>query len=212
MTRILIVDEMDLVTHSARLALAVDPGWQVIGEAHTLADALKHLKMDSPDVIITSDAMDHRYSHFRLLDSLLSVLSIVQPIFIGSLMDGYLLQDLLRCGLRAYLHRGDPLRECLPAAMRALVQSSLYLSPTASASYLTAMQANNPLIKLDKDAYVTLQLLVQGSTAGQIARELGIPIRRVYMHFEKLRRRFNATTNAQMISRAAAEGFATLLR
>jgi FixJ family two-component response regulator len=82
-----------------------------------------------------------------------------------------------------------------------------FLSPTANAEYLVAMQSPERDWQLDNEARSVLRMLAQGYHTGQIAYELEIPLRRVYWVREKLRCRFGALTNEHMISRAAAEGF-----
>jgi DNA-binding CsgD family transcriptional regulator len=52
-----------------------------------------------------------------------------------------------------------------------------------------------------------LQLLAHGEHVGQISKRLGIDKRRVYWVREKLRRRFGATTNENLIFQAASQGF-----
>lgn len=91
--------------------------------------------------------------------------------------------------------------------METTLRNRPYLSPTANAEYLVAMQSLERDWRLDGEARAVLRLLAQGCHVGQIALALNIPPRRVYWVREKLRRRFGAVTNEHMMSRAAAEGF-----
>lgn len=207
MPQILIADEMDLVTDGARLALQDKPDWIVTGEYHTLTDAIQHLETVGVDVIICGDQIDPLYNAFHLVDRLQSTAPHAPVVLIGTIMDGKLLSELFDSGVHGYLHRGDPLRECLPTAIRTVLKGTLYLSPSASAAYLTAMQTHERHPNLDEEARLVLQLLAQGYTVGEIAVQLGIPLRRVYWVREKLRRRFGATTNEHLIRRSTGEGF-----
>ena len=140
MVGILLADEMDLVTSGARSVLMDHPEWQVMGEHHTLTDTLHQLSLNEIDVVLCGEHLDPAQDALSLVVQLRITVPNVQIILIGSAMDGRLIRDLLDCGIAAYLHRGDPLRECLPTAVRMVLRNSLYLSPTASAEYLVAMR------------------------------------------------------------------------
>ena len=109
--------------------------------------------------------------------------------------------------MSGYLYKSDDLCELLVTAIDTVLLDRPYLSPTANAEYLIAMQSPNANERLDPEARQVLQLLAHGEHAGQISKRLGIDKRRVYWVREKLRRRFGAKTNEHLIQRAAAEGF-----
>ena len=200
---------MDLVTHGARSVLLDNPAWTVVGECHSLNDTLKQLDPAVVDVVICGEQLDPGYDALRLVERLRTEAPNVSVILIGSAADGRLLRDLLHIGLRAYLHRGDPLRDCLPTAVHTVLRESLYLSPTANTEYLVAMQSGERRLPLDMEARTVLRLLVLGCTVGSIAVQMKLPPRHIYWVCEKLRNRFGATTNEQMIICAVAEGYAT---
>src|SRR5262249_26485021 len=131
-------------------------------------------------------------------------------ILMGAVPNGLYLCDLFASGIRGYLHYGDPLAECLSKAVTNVIKGHPYLSPTANAEYLVAVQSPQPEWSLDDEARRVLQLLAQGQHAGQIALELRVPLRRVYTVRQKLKNRFGAVTNEHLISRAAAEGLIQL--
>lgn len=183
--------------------------WAVVGECCVLSDALKRLNTAAIDVIICGDQVDPLYDAFTLVEQLTAAAPDARLILMGSATDGRLIDELLHSGLRAYLHRADPLCDCLPAAVRAVLKGSRYLSPTANTAYLVAMQSGARQRPLDAEARRVLRLLARGHTVGNIAVQLRISPRRVYWICQKLRNRFGATTNAHMISCAIAEGYTT---
>ncbi len=208
-THILLADEMDLVTQGARAVLLDNPAWTVVGECHSLNDLLRQLDPAVVDVVICGEQLDPGYDALRLVERLRTAVPNVSVILIGSAADGRLLRDLLSIGLRAYLHRGDPLRDCLPTAVHTVLRESLYLSPTANTEYLVAMQSGERRLPLDTEARTVLRLLVLGCTVGSIAVQMKLPPRHIYWVCEKLRNRFGAATNEQMIICAVVEGYAT---
>jgi DNA-binding CsgD family transcriptional regulator len=61
--------------------------------------------------------------------------------------------------------------------------------------------------QLDAEARDVLRLLAQGRRPQEIALMRRVPVRRVYWVNNKLRNRFGAEPNEQLMVRAAEEGF-----
>lgn len=207
MAQILLADEMDLVTHGARSVLLNTPEWTVVGEYQSLSGALKQMGTAVVDVVVCGEEIDPGYDPLTLVEMMQATAPSARVILIGSAADGRLLRDLLHIGARGYLHRGDPLRDCLPAAIHAVLKNSMYLSPTANTEYLVAMQSGEHHWMLDAEARTVLRLLARGCTVGSIAAQMKLPQRHVYWVCQKLRSRFGAATNEQMISCATAQGY-----
>lgn len=210
MTRILIADEMDLVTRGARYVLQDYSDWIVVGECHSLADTLSQLRTMTVDVVLCGEQIDPFCDALGLVERLKTVAPHTHVILIGAASDGRLIGDLLQAGLHAYLNRGDALSDYLPVAIGAVARESLYLSPTANAEYLVAMQSGGRHWHLNDEARTVLRLLAQGCSIGSIAAQMKVSPRRVYRIRQKLRHRFGATTNEHLISCATAEGYTHL--
>ena len=207
MTRILVAHEMDLVTQGVHHVLATNSSCSVVAECHTLNDMLDVLKSAPIDILVCSEQIDPFQDTVRLTRLLRSTAPNVHIIFIGASNDGRLMRDLFHLGLSAYLHQGDPLSDCLPAAIHAALRGSLYLSPTANTEYIVAMQASAHHWHIDEEAITVLRLLAAGGTPNAIATEMKVKRRHIYWICDKLRYRFGAVTNTQMVGYAIAEGY-----
>lgn len=208
MAYVLLADEMDLVTRGAQSILLNNPEWKVVGEYQSLGDTLKRLDATMVDVVICGDQLDPGCDAFALVERLRTAAPRTYIILIGAATDGRLIRDLLHSGVQAYLNRGDPLCEHLPTAIRMVLRESLYLSPTANTDYLVAMQSGKRHRSLDAEARTVLRLLAQGCTIGNIAAQMSVSQRHIYWVCQKLRNRFGAATNEQMITCAISEGYA----
>ncbi len=211
MADILLADEMDLVIRGAHSVLKNETDWTVVGECCALSDALGQLSTRAVDVIICGEQVDPFYDVFSLVERLKAAAPAARLILIGSAADGRVIDELLQSGLRAYLHKADPLRDCLPFAVRTVLKGSPYLSPTANAAYLVAMQSGARRRPLNAEARRVLHLVARGHIAGSIAAQMCVPPRRIYWVCQKLRDYFGATTNAHMICCAIAEGYITAM-
>ncbi|MFQ3648526.1 MAG: response regulator transcription factor [Anaerolineae bacterium] len=204
--RVVLADDADLLIEGAQAVLNADHRFCVVGAARCMDDLLKTVETVYPDVVVLSEWLYN-------LDILSAVEAIrhgrpgLKVIVMGGLADGLLIRDLFSAGVSAYLYKSDNLCELLATAIDTVLLDRPYLSPTANAAYLIAMQAPQAHERLDPEARQVLQLLAHGEHVGQISQQLGIDKRRVYWVREKLRRRFGAKTNEHLIQRAAAEGF-----
>lgn len=205
-TRIVIADDSDLTLLGAEAILSGEAPFTVQGTARCLHELLALLETTPADVVL--------FNEWLYNADVLSVVAQVQTIrprarliVMGALSDGLLIRDLFAMGVRGYLYKSDDLGECLVTAIETVMRDRPYLSPTANAEYLIAMQSPLRDAHLDEEARAVLRMLANGQHVGEIACALDVSVRRVYWVRQKLRDRFGANTNEHMISRAAQEGF-----
>lgn len=204
--RIVVADDADLMILGAETVLNTEHRFTVVGKARCIDDLLIMIEHSQPDVIILSEWI-HSIDILSAVECIRAKRPLVKLIVMGGLADGLLIRDLFASGVNGYLYKSDDLSHLLVTAVDTVMLDRLYLSPTANAEYLIAMQSPHAHEQLDPEARQVLQLLAHGEHAGQISQTLGIAKRRVYWVREKLRRRFGAKTNEHLIQRAAAEGF-----
>lgn len=206
-TRIILADRHDLSLIGSWAVLLHSPEFDVVAavtQVDTLLTVTRHFK---PQVIIFDEHIFPQVDVYQTLHDLREIVPDVKIIIVGELYDGLHIRDLFHAGANAYLYRQDTLQDCLELAVRTVMRNRKYLSPTANAEYLVAMQSPQRDWNLDQEARTVLRMLAQGNRACEIADELDIETRRVYWVRQKLRKRFGAETNEQLISIAATEGF-----
>ncbi len=209
-TRIVIADSSTLALAGAEYVLNGRRDTQVIGTVQD-ADMLRQtLRFTQPDILVLRDRLDPLVDGLELITEVLREFPAVRLVVIGDTADGLLIRDLFALGVRGYLYTGDDLRASLLTAVDTVMLNRPYLSPTANSEYLIAMQSGAYNWRLNEEARAVLKLLAQGSSIEKIAAALAVTPRRVYWVRTKLKRRFGASTNEHLISRAAAEGFVYL--
>jgi len=205
--RLVAADEADLMLVGIQTILKDSPACEVVATVRSASELLETCKQLRPDVIVFQEQLDPLMDVLALVERLKQITPKSRLMILGELSEGLLIRDLFACGVLAYLYAGDDLKDQLLAAIGAVVQNRPYLSPTANSAYLIAMQSPLRNWQLDTEVRAMLRLLMQGVHIAEIARQLNIPMRRAYFLRYKLRRRFGATTNEHLISRAMAEGF-----
>lgn len=205
--QIVVADGSDLSGLGMVAALSQWPRATVAARVSTVESLLALLSQQAVDVVILDERLDPLAEATRVLCRIHACQPRARVLVVGAILDGLLIRDLLNCAASGYLYRADALAECLLRAIGQVMAGGQYLSPSASAEYVTMMQSGQQRDwHLDAEARAILRLLAAGYHTGQIACELGITARRVYRLRAKLRERFGAMTNEHMISRAVAEG------
>jgi DNA-binding NarL/FixJ family response regulator len=205
--RVTAADEVDLVLAGIKAILAGWEGCEEVTLYSRLPDLLEGLKVASPDIIILGERLDPEYTTLKLVGTARAAAPHARLMLLGGLADSCAVQELFDRGLLAYLCRSDPLNESLIPALRAVMRGKPFFSPTVSAGFLSPAQVRPPHCPLDPEALLVLQLLAEGRTVSQIAAQLKVRLRHVYLVRNKLRRRFGAATNEVLLSHARAEGF-----
>lgn len=204
--RIIVADDADVTILGVQTVLEGDHRISVVATARSLDELLEVASEEQPDIIILNEWL-YNSDVLTAVEMLREALPSIKLIVMGALADGLLIRDLFHAGAQGYLYKSDDLCNCLSLAVDTVLRNRKYLSHTANAEYLVAMQSPQRDWHLDHEARTVLRMLAQGSRACEIADELDIDTRRVYWLRQKLRKRFGAETNEQLISIAAAEGF-----
>ena len=204
----MLADEADLVLKGIQSILKDHPKFDIIHSTRSAADLLDAAQHFQPEVILFNERLDPLIDVLALVERLKQVAPDARFIVIGGQVDGLLVRDLFACGVSGYLFSGDDLCNCLIATLTTVLNNRPYLSPTANAEYLVAMQSSTRNWKLDSEARAVLRLMARGLHVNDIAAQMAVPVRRIYWVRQKLRKRFGANTNEHLVSMAVSEGFA----
>lgn len=205
--RIVIADDMDLVLEGIKAVLRQQSDFEVVGAYQVLSELLDGLAKHQPHAILLGDRLEPGMDVLALVELVQSVAPRARIVVMGSTPDGLIVNDLFAMNVAGYLYRNDPLSGALVEAIRTVMRKRPYLSPTANSEYLLAMQSDHAGWQLDAEGRDVLRLMANGHRPQEIALIRGMFLRRVYWIVAKLRDRFGAETNEQMIARAAEEGF-----
>jgi DNA-binding NarL/FixJ family response regulator len=205
-THILIADSSSLAILGAETMLKGLADTNII-TAENGSDLLVKAETIFPEIILLGDRFDPLIDTLALVEKLQRRVPSARLIIMGLMSDGLLIRDLIAAGAKGYLMVGDDMSACLPTAVEMVLRNRPYLSPTATAEYLTSMRSSLRDWQLDSEARTVLRLLARGMHVSQIAEEMDVPLRRIYWVRQKLRRRFGASTNEHLISTAIREGY-----
>lgn len=205
--RIVLADDMDLALEGMKAILRQHGSFQVSGVYLLLSEMLPALVDLHPNVILVGDKIEPGLDVLALVERIQQAAPRARIVVLSNLPDGLIVQELFNVGVAGYLYKNDPLSLYLVEAIQTVMRGRPYLSPTANSEYLLAMQNGSAGWQLDAEAREILRQLAQGLRPQEIALTRNVSVRRIYGICERLRRRFGADTNIQLIALAAEEGF-----
>ncbi len=193
MTKILVVDDHELVRMGLVRMLQDVSDFRVVGEAATGEDALKLTRELAPDVIL----MDVRMPGMGGLEAtkkLISAHEHVKIIAVTACDDDVYPARLLQAGALGYLSKGADLDEML-LAIKTVCSGNLYMSnriaqQLALKNFGSGKQDQSPFECLSERELQTAMLIAKGKKAPDIADSFCVSSKTVnsyrYRIFEKL--------------------------
>lgn len=179
------------------------PDLEVSWTATNPEEALTILGSAKPDLFMTDLTMPGRSGG----DFVKDIVEIYPdlPILILSMHDESLYAErLIRAGARGYIMKEAGVDNLL-AAIRQVLDGTLYLSPKISARLLTSLLSSksrtstSPIGELTDREFEVFQLIGKGSTTQQIATQLGISPKTVDVHRTHIREKLNIADSTALM-------------
>jgi two-component system, NarL family, response regulator LiaR len=220
--RILVVDDHAVVREGLRAFLALQEGFEIVGEAADGDEALERAAELDPDVILMDLVMPGRDGvsamrelHARRRDAAGrgSRGGRARVIVLTSFLDDDRLLPAIEAGAAGYLLKNSEPAE-LARAVRAAHAGEAIIDPTAAARLVDALSSKDrtsrsaaePLDQLTGREREVLTLIAGGRSNKRIALELGISEKTVKAHVGHVLVKLGVTDRTQAAVLAVQEG------
>lgn len=209
MTRILLVDDHPLLRRGVRQLLAMEPGFETVGECGTGDEALALTRSLAPDLVLL-DLNMHGKNGIDILQELRAV-SLTTRVVILTVSDSYDdVEAALRAGADGYLLKDmepEELVDCLHRAAAGEIVVSEGLAPLLARALGGGRQAKERLLEAltarEKDI---LRHLARGESNKVIARNLGITEGTIKVHMKNLLRKMQLRSRVEAAVWAVRNG------
>jgi DNA-binding NarL/FixJ family response regulator len=205
-TRVVLVDDHDLIRQGLRRAFDRTGEFEVIGEAGTLADARKSIALGTPDVVVLDIrlpdgngldlAKDLRASSDRLGIVMLSMYAGDEYLF-----------GALDAGASAFVPKDAPAEEVMAAARHAAASPGSFTAANLADAMKRRMNPTGP--QLSPREREVLNLLADGLGVAEISKKLYISQSTTKTHVGKLYEKLGAANRAQALMTALRLGLIT---
>ena len=183
---ILVADDHPMTRAGVAQLIDKQPDIQVCYEAGHPAEALDAIARECPDLLVTDMTMPGR-SGIEFIKDVLA-LHPTLPILVLSMHDEVIYAErALRAGARGYIMK-EAGGEKLLAAIRRVLSGQVYLSEEMSTRILDNLSgrkprgSHSPIEKLSDREFEVFQLIGQGKSTKDIARQLNLSSKTVDVH------------------------------
>jgi len=202
-TRVLLVDDHELLRAGLRSRLEKEPGIEVVGEADSAEQAVVRARTLQPDLVLL-DLLLPRKNGFDAIPEIASVAPDARVVVVSSQTAASSVRRALTAGAAGYLPKRASDGE-LVTAIQQVCSGSRYVDPELGAT-LVVDNVSAALDDLSERERDVLQLLALGHTNQEIGKKLYISVRTVDTHRAHIMRKLGLDTRAELVLFALAHG------
>ncbi len=208
--RLLIVDDHEVVRKGFCSLLADQEGVEIVAEAAQGREGLAKARQLSPDLVLMDLEMPD-------MNGIVATTQIrmhcpeTQVLGLSMHADDRFVTEMLRAGARGYLLKSCRLEELL-RAIRTVVAGGVFLSAEVARSVMDRLDkqaVTDPqppdLQRLTSREIRVLQMLAEGRTSKQIASALGLSVRTIDSHRQKMMDKLELYSVAELTKFAVRE-------
>lgn len=200
MIRVLLADDHAVVRAGLREILADTGDIRVAGEATNGQEALARVREQEFDVAVLDMSMPGR-NGIELIKLVKAEKPGIRILVLSMHSEAQYAVRAIRAGASGYLGKESAADE-LVAAIRRIAGGGAYVSPeTAERLALDAGRASNapPHTLLSDREYQVFQLIANGATVGEIARQLSLSVKTVSTHKTRILEKMGLANQAELI-------------
>lgn len=207
--RVLIVDDHPAIAHLLSDFVKLQSEFSVIGVAHDVASAREMLAKERPDVVMLDIGLPETSDGVGLLQEINQKYPAIKVLVFSALTSMHVVRQALLHGASGFLEKTSPFPELL-TALQNVRNGRVYLGARVSALLRDAVFRGIGKTSFSHNEIATLNLLARGKVIKEIATQLNLSASMVYKILERLRTRFRARTNEDLIVLAMDSGLLDL--
>ena len=213
--RLLLVDDHPIVLDGIKSHLCAQPEFEVVGDAANGQEALRKAKLVLPDVILMDISMPHM-NGLEAIGHLRKQVPNAKILILSMHESKEYIAQVVRSGARGYMLKDSAPAE-LVAAIKAVHNGEVYFSPSVSKVLVQEMTDSSrrpsdapPQQHLTDREREVLSLIAEGLLNKQIADRLGIGVRTIETHRERIMRKLEIHTVAGLTKYAISRGMTSI--
>ena len=212
--RILLVDDHQMMREGLRALLAHEPDFEIVGEASDGRTALELMRSLSPNVVVMDVGMPE-LNGVEATRRIRAENEHVRVIALSTHTDKRYVHHMLEAGASGYVLKIAAHDE-LVRAVRAASVGKTYLSPEIAG--FVVERSTHPQAGKEVSAYSTLgakerevlQLVAEGKTSAETAKEMHISLKTVETHRRNIVQKLGLHGTAELTKYAVREGLTSL--
>jgi DNA-binding NarL/FixJ family response regulator len=204
--RVFIVDDHPLVREGLTNLINSQSDLIVCGEAKDSSEAIDRIAKEQPDVAIIDISLTNE-SGLELIKNLVKQFPQVAVIVLSMHDETLYAERALRAGARGYVMKHETSKSVL-ASIRRVIGGDIYVSErivnriALRLSSARRRGASSPVERLSDRELEIFQLLGQGRTPSEIARDLNLSLKTVQAYCARAKEKFGVTSLTELLRAA----------
>ena len=205
--RVLVIDDFPLVREGLAAALAIDPGFEVLGQASDAKEGMQMARELKPDVVMLDMRMPEG-GGIALLEKLREELPETRALVVTASEKAEALLDAVAAGAAGYVTKRVSARELRHAVVTVYSGGSI-ITPTLAGHLLreySQVSRGEPMLVrplLGQREQEVLKLVAQGCTDREVGSRLYISPRTVQNHLARIREKTGLRRRSELAAWAA---------
>jgi len=210
--RVLVVDDHPVVRKGLQACLTKQDRLKIVGEAADGDDALKKALELKPDVVLMDVSMPRR-DGLAVTQVLRKEAPQIKVLILSVHNKRDFIFRIIEAGAHGYVSKEASPEELL-RAIESVHEGETFFSPEVAQAALNQLVNNGgkkePFAQLTNREREVLILIAEGQSNKEIANKLGIGVRTIETHRERIMRRLNIHSVAGLTKFAIANGMVSL--
>jgi DNA-binding NarL/FixJ family response regulator len=201
--RVLLVDDHPIVRQGLGQLINEEADLSVVSEAEDFPQALSALEATPVDVAIVDISLKER-SGIELIKEIRARKPEL-PILVLSMHDESLhAERVLRAGAKGYIMKQEATEQVMNAIRRVL-RGEVYLSERMASRMVNRLVAGpqnvggSPIERLSDREFEVFQMIGHGVGPSEIAEKLGLSVKTVETHRERIKEKLNLASGSELI-------------
>jgi DNA-binding NarL/FixJ family response regulator len=199
MTRVLIVDDHEVLREGVKRIFEKQASTAIIGEASTPQEALKLAREQDWDVVVLDLSLGGR-SGLEVLKELKQIRPRLPVLILSMHSEEQFAQRAFKAGAAGYVTKDSPQAE-LVKAIKKVIQGGRYVSPALAEHLLVNLRRETdqpPHEILSDREFEVMRLIASGKTVGEIAGILSLSGGTISTYRTRILEKMGMKTNAEL--------------
>ena len=205
-SRVFIVDDHPLVREGLTNLINAQDDVMVCGEAKDSAEAIDGIAKERPEVAVIDISLTNE-SGLELIKNLVRQFPQVALIVLSMHDEALYAERALRAGARGYVMKHETSKNVLTSIRRVIGGDTYVSERIVNRMALRLISARRPVVsspveRLSDRELEIFQLLCQGRTPSEIARDLNLSLKTVQAYCARAKEKFGVTSLTQLLRAA----------
>jgi two-component system, NarL family, nitrate/nitrite response regulator NarL len=210
--KVFLADDHPVVRKGLQSCLAKQDSLRIVGEAADGEEALAKIRELLPDVVLLDISMP-RLTGLSVTETLRKELPNVKVLILSVHNNKEYIFRIIQSGAHGYVSKEAPPEELL-RAIESVHAGETFFTPEVAHAALNQLVnrsgSGDPFAQLTSREREVLVLIAEGRSNKEIASQLGIGVRTIETHRERIMRRLNIHSVAGLTRFAIANGLVSL--